>query len=174
MNIYLPWQKFVATSVLGCVIASLLLAGTAWAKAVETTGEPGSPGATISIDGKQLPPPPDRKFGGKIERSALESTPYWPPRIVPPKGAPNILLIMTDDAGYGISSTFGGVIPTPAMDRIADNGLRYSHFHSTAVCSPTRAALLTGRSSPRTRPRASARRAGRRSATTSHAAATTP
>ena len=113
--------------------------------AEEVSGTPGSPSATITIDGKQLPPKPDKEFGGKIERNALESTPYWPPRIVPPKGAPNILLIMTDDAGYGISSTFGGVIPTPAMDRIADSGIRYTHFHSTAVCSPTRAALLSGR-----------------------------
>ena len=111
----------------------------------EVSGEPGSPSATVTIDGKQLPPPPDKEFGGKIERSVLDSTPYWPPRVVPPKGAPNILLIMTDDAGYGVSSTFGGVIPTPAMDRIAENGLRYTHFHSTAVSSPTRAALITGR-----------------------------
>jgi arylsulfatase len=112
---------------------------------VQTTGVPGSPSATTTIDGKQLPPPPDKHFGGKIERNALDSAPYWPPRVVPKKGAPNILLIMTDDAGFGISSTFGGVIPTPNMDRIAQQGLRYTHFHSTAVCSPTRAALLTGR-----------------------------
>jgi arylsulfatase A-like enzyme len=64
---------------------------------------------------------------------------------VPPKGAPNILLIMTDDAGYGVSGTFGGVIPTPTLDRIANMGLRYTQFHSTALCSPTRAALITGR-----------------------------
>ena len=114
-------------------------------EAQQTSGTPGSPSATTTIDGRQLPPPPDKRFGGEIERNAIDSTPYWPPRIVPPKGAPNILLIMTDDAGYGISSTFGGVIPTPNMDRIAKNGLRYTHFHSTAVCSPTRAALLTGR-----------------------------
>jgi hypothetical protein len=62
-----------------------------------------------------------------------------------PKGAPNVLLIMTDDQGYGVSGTFGGVIPTPAMDRIAKAGLRYTQFHSTALCSPTRAALITGR-----------------------------
>ena len=65
--------------------------------------------------------------------------------MVPPKGAPNVLLIMTDDAGYGVPSTFGGVIPTPALDRIAKAGLRYTQFHSTALCSPTRAALITGR-----------------------------
>ena len=64
---------------------------------------------------------------------------------MPPKGAPNVLLIMTDDQGYGVSGTFGGVIPTPALDRIAKAGLRYTQFHSTALCSPTRAALITGR-----------------------------
>ena len=65
--------------------------------------------------------------------------------MVPPKGAPNVLLIMTDDAGYGVSGTFGGVIPTPTLDQIAADGLRYTQFHSTALCSPTRAALITGR-----------------------------
>ena len=109
-----------------------------------TSGVPGSPSATISIDGKQLPPPP-QKFGGKIERTTKGSKPFWPARVVPPKGAPNVLLIITDDVGYGAPSTFGGVIPTPALDRIAQNGLRYTNFHSTALCSPTRAALITGR-----------------------------
>ncbi len=65
--------------------------------------------------------------------------------MVPPKGAPNILLIMTDDTGFAAPSTFGGVIPTPSLDRIANNGLRYTNFHSVAVCSATRAALITGR-----------------------------
>ncbi len=105
---------------------------------------PGSPGATTSIDGKQLPPP-DPPFGGVIKDNALQSTPWWAPRIVPPKGAPNVLLIMTDDSGYGVPSTFGGVIPTPALDRIAKAGLRYTQMNSTALCSPTRAALITGR-----------------------------
>ncbi len=66
-------------------------------------------------------------------------------RVVPPKGAPNILLIMTDDVGFSAPSTFGGVIPTPTLDRIAADGLRYTNFHSTSLCSPTRAALITGR-----------------------------
>jgi arylsulfatase len=65
--------------------------------------------------------------------------------VVPPKGAPNILLILTDDVGFGAPSTFGGVIPTPSMDRIAAAGLRYTNFHSTSLCSPTRAAIITGR-----------------------------
>src|SRR5579863_5363875 len=112
--------------------------------AQQVTGELGSPSATVTLNGTQLPPPP-MKFGGVIKQSALDSKPWWPPRVVPPKGAPNILLIMTDDAGYGVSSTFGGVIPTPALDRIAHDGLRYTNFHSTALCSPTRAALITGR-----------------------------
>jgi arylsulfatase len=64
---------------------------------------------------------------------------------MPPEGAPNVLLIMLDDAGYGSESTFGGTIPTPALDRIAKTGLRYTQFHSSALCSPTRAALITGR-----------------------------
>ncbi len=112
---------------------------------VAAGGTPGSPSATTTIDGKQLPSMPDETFGGKIERNVLQSKPYWPPRVVPPKGAPNVLLIMTDDSGYGVPSTFGGVIPTPALDRVADSGLRYTNFHSTAVCSATRAAVITGR-----------------------------
>jgi arylsulfatase len=114
------------------------------AAAQQTTGTPGSPAATTTIDGRYLPPPPP-KFGGEIGLQADQSKPYWPARVVPPKGAPNILLIMTDDQGYGVSGTFGGVIPTPAMDRIAMTGLRYTQFHSTALCSPTRAAIITGR-----------------------------
>ena len=108
------------------------------------TGTLGSPGATTTIDGKQLPAP-DPKFGGVIRNGALESKPWWAPRIVPPAGAPNVLLIITDDSGFGVPSTFGGVIPTPTMDRVANAGLRYNNIHSTALCSPTRAALITGR-----------------------------
>jgi len=112
--------------------------------AAKVSSEPGSPSATVSIDGRQLPAPP-QKFEGKIGKTAAESKPFWPARITPPDGAPNILLIITDDSGYGVPSTFGGVIPTPALDRIAQNGLRYTNFHSTALSSPTRAALITGR-----------------------------
>ncbi len=114
------------------------------AVAQQVTGELGSPSATTTINGKQLPAP-DPPFGGEIKHDALQSKYWWAPRIVPPKQAPNILLIITDDAGFGVPSTFGGVIPTPAMDRIAENGLRYNNIHSTALCSPTRAALITGR-----------------------------
>jgi arylsulfatase A-like enzyme len=110
----------------------------------QTTGTVGSPGATTTIPNTQLPAP-DPKFGGEIKNDALSSKAWWAPRVVPPKQAPNILLIITDDAGFGVPGTFGGVIPTPAMDRVAQNGLRYNNIHSTALCSPTRAALITGR-----------------------------
>jgi arylsulfatase len=80
---------------------------------------PGSPNATTTIPGKQLPPPPP-----KLQ---------------------NALVIMTDDTGFAVTSTFGGVVPTPSLARIAANGLRYTNFDSTALCSPTRAALITGR-----------------------------
>lgn len=128
-------------------LAGLMLLGFvgAFPLAAQTvTGTPGSPSATTTVSGAQLPPPPPA-FGGVIKERASDSTPWWPPRVVPPKGAPNILLIMTDDQGFGAPSTFGGVIPTPSMDRIANAGLRYTNFHSTSLCSPTRAALITGR-----------------------------
>jgi arylsulfatase A-like enzyme len=128
----------------GMLAAAVMAVAPSARAQIQTTGTPGSPGATTTIDGKQLPPP-DPKFGGVIKDTATDSKPWWPPTVVPPKGAPNILLIMTDDQGYGVCSTFGGVIPTPALDRIAKAGLRYTQFHSTALCSPTRAALITGR-----------------------------
>jgi arylsulfatase len=127
---------------LAAALGALVWTGSALAQVV--TGVPGSPSATTTIPGDRLPAPPG-KFGGRIESTAATSKPYWQPRVVPPKGAPNVLLIMTDDSGYGVPSTFGGVIPTPALDRIAQSGLRYTNFHSTALCSPTRAALITGR-----------------------------
>ncbi|MCC8998073.1 MAG: sulfatase-like hydrolase/transferase, partial [Candidatus Contendobacter sp.] len=117
-------------------------AGTSGDTKVEVTGVLGSPAATTTIPGNQLPAPAP-KFGGVIKDDALQSKPWWPPRVVPPKGAPNILLILTDDAGFAVPSTFGGVIPTPTMDRIAENGLRYNRMFSTSLCSPTRAALIT-------------------------------
>ena len=119
-------------------------AGISPISAQQIIGTPGSPSATTTIPGTQLPPP-DPKFGGVIKDDALQSKPWWAPRVVPPKGAPNVLLIITDDAGFGVPSTFGGVIPTPTMERIANQGLRYNRVFSTALCSPTRAAIISGR-----------------------------
>jgi arylsulfatase len=125
-------------------IADLALPIGRQTQAQQITGTPGSPAATVTPYGQVLPPPAI-PFGGEINLNASQSKPWWPPRVAPPKGAPNVLLIMTDDVGFGAPSTFGGVIPTPNMDRIANEGLRYSNFHSTALCSPTRAAIITGR-----------------------------
>jgi arylsulfatase A-like enzyme len=95
--------------------------------------------------GSVLLPAPAPPFEGVIGRKASESRPDFPKAVTAPKGAPNILLILTDDTGFGAPSTFGGPIPTPTLDRVAARGLRYNNFHTTALCSPTRAALLTGR-----------------------------
>ena len=124
------------------ILAVLILATPLGAQQV--TGQLGSPSATTTIQGNQIPAPPP-PFGGVIKQTVDGSKTWWPPRVVPPKGAPNVLLIMTDDQGYGVSGGFGGIIPTPALDRIAKAGLRYTQFGSTALCSPTRAALITGR-----------------------------
>jgi arylsulfatase A-like enzyme len=134
-------MKITTTLSLSFLLGTSYLPGV---MAQTITGTPGSPSATTTIQGNQIPVP-DPKFGGVIKENAKDSKPWWPPTIVPPKGAPNVLLIMTDDQGYGVSGTFGGVIPTPALDRIAKAGLRYTQFNSTALCSPTRAALITGR-----------------------------
>jgi len=133
-------KLIVAVAVSGAAIASY----SSRCFAQQVTGDLGSPNATTTLGGKQLPPP-DPKFGGVIKEKASESKAWWAPRVVPPKKAPNVLLIMTDDSGFGAPSTFGGVVPTPALDRIAKNGVRYTNFHSTSLCSPTRAALITGR-----------------------------
>ncbi len=136
-------SRFTACASAGAMLATAL-GGAAPASATEVTGTMGSPSATTTISGKQLPAP-DPKFGGVIKEDALSSKAWWAPRVVPPKKAPNILLIMTDDAGFGVPSTFGGVIPTETMDRLAKDGLRYNNIHSTALSSPTRAGLITGR-----------------------------
>jgi Sulfatase len=90
-------------------------------------------------------PVPDPQFKGKIGRTTAESESAFPMPVTAPTGAPNVLLIMTDDVGFGASSTFGGPIPTPSFDKLAARGVKYNRFHTTALCSPTRASLITGR-----------------------------
>jgi len=123
-------------------VAALMAASPVAAE--DTTGVPGSPSATSTIPGSQLPAPAP-KFGGVMKETTKGSVAWWPPRVVPPKGAPNILLVLIDDSGFATSSTFGGVIPSPTLDKLAANGLRYTAMHNAALCSPTRAALITGR-----------------------------
>ncbi|MBX2924840.1 MAG: arylsulfatase [Chitinophagaceae bacterium] len=93
------------------------------------------PDTNISEDG----------FQGKIGKTVEESQEWWPEKKKATDGAPNVLVFLLDDAGYGTSSAFGGLMETPVLDSLANNGLRYTNFHTTGVCSPTRAALLTGR-----------------------------
>ncbi len=94
---------------------------------------------------QEVLPVPPAPFKGQIGLSAKESKPDFPKPVQAPKGAPNIMLVLLDDVGFGAASTFGGPINTPTLDRLAKSGLRYTQFHTTAMCSPTRAALLTGR-----------------------------
>ena len=98
-----------------------------------------------SVFAQEVLPRPEAKFKGTIGQTYKDSTPDKIPLITAPAGAPNVLFIMIDDAGFGDWSPFGGQIPTPNLDRLAQAGLRYTRFHTTALCSPTRAALLTGR-----------------------------
>ena len=92
-----------------------------------------------------MPEPTKPPFAGEIRTTAKESRPWWPPRAKPPAGAPNILVILFDDVGFSDFGCYGSPIKTPTIDRLAAQGLRYTGFHTTAMCSTTRAALLTGR-----------------------------
>ncbi len=90
-------------------------------------------------------PIPLAPFEGKIVKTYKESQPAWQEPVTAPEGAPNVIVILLDDVGFGQPSTFGGLIPTPSLDKLASEGLRYNRFHTTAICGPSRAALLTGR-----------------------------
>jgi arylsulfatase len=114
-----------------CLLALLCL--PSWGAAQEST----QPGLVL----------PDRRpaeFKGTIGETYKDSKPDFPTTREAPEGAPNVLLILLDDVGFGASSTFGGPVPTPALDQLASEGLRYTQWHTTALCSPTRAAILTG------------------------------
>ena len=92
-------------------------------------------------------PIPDKPATGLITYDAKDPDTSFPPieTLVPPAGAPNVLVVLLDDVGFGASSAFGGRVNTPVAERLAAGGLRYTRFHTTALCAPTRAALLTGR-----------------------------
>jgi arylsulfatase A-like enzyme len=90
-------------------------------------------------------PRPDAPFNGVIRPSAKDSTPEWPKPVTPPPGAPNVVVILLDDVGFSVTSTFGGPVHTPELDKCAGQGLRYNNFNTVGICSPTRASLLTGR-----------------------------
>jgi Sulfatase len=140
--IYSSFASLVANSrhLAECVAAAAIISGCICASSLAL-----AEATTTPTGGSEILPAPEPQFHGIIGRKASESKPDFPKEVTAPKGAPNVLLIMTDDTGFGAASTFGGPIPTPALDRVAARGLRYNQFHTTALCSPTRAALLTGR-----------------------------
>lgn len=117
-------------------------------------GEPGTKEAAKGIfsppgtseSGTVVPPPNPPVFKGKVGPTINESTPDWPPLARAPKGAPNVLYIVLDDVGYAAIGCYGSpVVKTPHLDKLAKNGVRYNNFHTTALCSPSRSCLLTGR-----------------------------
>lgn len=119
-------------------VATLLTFTVAQTYAQPTTGQ------SQPIERSVLPIAPE-PFRGTIGLRSKESIPAFPRPVTAPADAPNVVLVLLDDVGFGAASTFGGIIETPNIDRIAQAGLRYNRFHTTAVCSPTRAALITGR-----------------------------
>jgi arylsulfatase A-like enzyme len=121
---------------------SLLLGTTSLVTAARIMGTTSSVRAQPA---EEVLPKPESPFQGKIGRTVKDSTPDFPKGVEATVGAPNVLLILTDDVGFGATSTFGGPIQTPNFQRLADSGLRYNMYHTTALCSPTRAALIAGR-----------------------------
>jgi arylsulfatase A-like enzyme len=134
-------QKLALALVLVQLVAPMLFAQSGPAQK-----KPGVPSTIPPPTTAQSLPRPDFHFPGNVGRTYLDSDPaQFPQPVQPPKGAPNVLLILIDDVGFGQFSTFGGGVPSPTMDKLAAEGLRYNKFHTTALCSPTRAALITGR-----------------------------
>jgi len=137
MRSHLPLQIACGALLLSASFAPLQRATTCHAQS--------APSAAAS----PLLPSPDAPFAGKVGLTYKDSTPVKPKLKIPAtfgiKDPPNVLIVLLDDCGFGQTGTFGGGIPTPTLDRVANNGLRYTRFHTTALCSPTRAALLCGR-----------------------------
>src|ERR1044072_3761933 len=114
-----------------------MLIGSVRAKPAEATAV--AIAREVSMAGSTKP------FGGKIDKTVAGSPRWWPTAVKPPEGAPNILVVLFDDVGFSDFGCYGSQIKTPTIDKLAAEGLRYSGFHTTAMCSTTRAALLTGR-----------------------------
>jgi arylsulfatase len=128
-----------------CVVLGLM----AHLPVAQVWGQPANKAGSVQAQDVGTPsvlPRPDFEYQGKVGKTYLESDPpEFPQPIQAPTGAPNVVLILLDDSGFGQYSTFGGGIPSPTLDKLAAEGLKYNRFHTTALCSPTRAALITGR-----------------------------
>ena len=135
-------QTYLAVATI--LSAGVLMGGLAAVGLLDSAAQAQVKSSPPATNGSQLPQP-DPVFQGKIGETYRDSTPSYPAPIKAPAGSPNVLLILLDDVGFGMCSTFGGPVPTPNMEKLANNGLKFTHFHTTALCSPTRAALLTGR-----------------------------
>src|SRR5690606_31012365 len=99
----------------------------------------------LQVD-RDVYPRPDPGFPlARIGMTWRESRPDFPPLVKAPRQAPNVVIVLLDDAGYGVASAYGGLVRTPTAERLRGLGLQYCQFHTTAICAPTRAALLTGR-----------------------------
>ena len=126
--------KSIRTILLGTAAALAISAVASELQAQTATGSPS----------QEVLPKPEAPFAGQIGATYRDSRADFPKPIAAPAGAPNVLIVILDDVGFGHAGTFGGAVSTPTMDRLAQNGLRHNQFHTTALCSPTRAALLTG------------------------------
>jgi arylsulfatase len=113
-----------------------MLLGTTSIVAASTLASAAVSGEARAAEQEVVLPKPEPPFHGKIGTTVRDSVADFPKGVEAPPGAPNILLIVTDDIGFGASSTFGGPIETPTFQRLADSGLRYNKFHTTALCSP--------------------------------------
>src|SRR5215470_1498719 len=122
-----------------------LLAATALMMTMSSSAYTQVVSGPVRDESRTVLPRPSMPFAGQIGRTWEQSRADFPKPLTAPEGAPNVLLILTDDTGFGHASTFGGGAATPVLERLARDGLRYNRFHTTALCSPTRAALLTGR-----------------------------
>ncbi len=133
-------QRYKVTMAAALVVSALAASGRLREAFAQDMPAEQSAAQTATV----LPVPP-APFRGTIEMRAKDSKSDFPQPVKAPVGAPNILLVLLDDVGFGATSTFGGPCATPTFDKLAANGLKYNHFHTTALCSPTRAALITGR-----------------------------
>ena len=134
-----PLRRLLTILALFCIVASL--------GPVETRGQQSSPPAEADGSILPFPPTPSASIAGTTLQESKHQRRVEPPRLK--AAAPNVLIVLLDDVGFGLPETFGGEIHTPTLTRLRDAGISYNAFHTTSICSPTRAALLTGRNHQR-------------------------